>query len=348
MKSPKIYINGTGCVSTQSFDPRGTIQVFSKAEGNRMQAIEPDYKNLLPPIQLRRMSKVVKMGIAAAKTALQDAAINNPDIIITGTGYGCLADTEAFLQKMISQNESLLTPTAFIQSTHNTVSGQIALMLTCHGHNFTYVQRGLSFEFALQESMMWLAENEQFQVLTGGIDEMTDHSFEIISRFGSYKNENESFDTDSKGSIAGEGAHIFVLGSQKTDRSYAELVDLKICHTENIRAELQEFLQSNTLRSEEIDICLIGTNGDVRYDLIIQQNMDALTKTRFIDFKKWSGEYPTASSFAFALACNLCYTASIPNYLIDTLQSKNHVPKNVLIYNHYKNQSHSFILLRAI
>nr|MBP6314508.1 beta-ketoacyl synthase chain length factor [Chitinophagaceae bacterium] len=331
-------------MTTQMLLPRGSNLEFIKAAGNRMLAIEPDYKNLLPPIQLRRMSKVVKMGIAAAKNALLDAEISSPDIIITGTGYGCLADTEAFLQKMISQNESLLTPTSFIQSTHNTVSGQIALLLTCHGHNFTYVQRGLSFEFALQESMLWLAENEQLQVLTGGIDEMTNHTFDIISRFGSYKNENETYDTDAKGSIAGEGAHLFVISAQKTERSYAELVDLKICHTENISSALHEFLQQNSLSLEDIDYCLIGTNGDARYDSIIRQNMNPLTHSTFIDFKKWSGEYPTASSFAFALACNLCYTASIPS----DGKNKDHKPKNVLIYNHYKNQSHSFILLRAL
>ena len=313
-----------------------------------MFAIEPDHKDLLPPIQLRRMSKVVKLGVASAKNALLDAGIVNPDTIIMGTGYGCLADTEAFLQKMITQNETLLTPTSFIQSTHNTVSGQVALMLTCHGHNFTYVQRGLSFEFALQESMMWLAENEHLNILTGGIDEMTNHSFEIISRFGAYKSDTELSKADSKGSIAGEGSNIFIVSTKKSESTYAEIVDLKIGHLKNIEQELLEFLHSNHLHFDDIDTCLIGTNEDVRYDSIIKQNMKALTNAIFIEFKKWCGEYPTATSFALALASNLCYTKTIPDCLLGEHLRKDHAPKNVLIYNHYKNQTHSFILVRAL
>ena len=52
-----------------------------------------------------------------------------PDAIITGTGLGCLEDTEKFLTAMVTNKEEFLTPTSFIQSTHNTVSAQIALLL---------------------------------------------------------------------------------------------------------------------------------------------------------------------------------------------------------------------------
>ncbi len=45
-----------------------------------------------------------------------------PGAIITGTALGCLEDTVTFLTRMIELNEELLPPTAFIQSTHNTVA----------------------------------------------------------------------------------------------------------------------------------------------------------------------------------------------------------------------------------
>src|SRR5690606_5551866 len=118
--------------------------------------VDPDYKQWIDVKQIRRMSRVVKMGVAAANLSLEAAGLTAPDAIITGTAYGCLDDTGVFLKKMVEQQEEMLTPTAFIQSTHNTVAGQIALLLQCHGYNNTFVNRGFSFENALLDAMMIL------------------------------------------------------------------------------------------------------------------------------------------------------------------------------------------------
>lgn len=343
-----IYINGIGSISTQGLTERSEENKYILNSSIRNLCIEPTYKTMLPPIQLRRMSKVVKMGVHCAIAALKDAGIEKPDIISTGTAYGCLADTENFLQKMIVHQETMLTPTAFIQSTHNTVSGQIALITTCHGHNFTYVQKGHSFECSLQESMMWLNENPALQILTGGIDEMTNHSFEIIERFGTFKKEGEYIDDKSEGTIAGEGANIFILHGKKNKHSYCELIDLKLCKQENIEAQLLNFLEKNNIDILEIDTCLIGTNGDTRYDEKLWNNLQKLTQTNFIEFKKYCGEYPTSTAFAVSMACNFFNNKNVSSELISKKNNELKTPKNILIYNHYKNNYHSFILLKSL
>ena len=99
------------------------------------------------------MSRIIKMGVRRME-CLKEAGVENPGAIITGTAYGCLADTESFLTKMVENKEELLTPTAFIQSTHNTVGAQIALMLKCHNYNNTFVHRGFSFENALLDAII--------------------------------------------------------------------------------------------------------------------------------------------------------------------------------------------------
>ena len=88
---------------------------------------------------------------------------------------------------MIRNKEEFLTPTSFIQSTHNTVGAQIALLLKCHGYNFAYVHRGLSFESALTDAMMRLEQGHAENILTGGIDEITGDSFAIMQRLGHWK-----------------------------------------------------------------------------------------------------------------------------------------------------------------
>src|SRR5690606_25550244 len=125
-----IYIQGTGCVSPQHTTVAEPLLAdIREYEGSRLKAVEPDYKQWIDGKLIRRMGRVVKMSIAAAKLGMQEAGIDMPDAIVTGTAYGCLEDTGIFLSRMVSQQEEMLTPTAFIQSTHNTVGGQIALLL---------------------------------------------------------------------------------------------------------------------------------------------------------------------------------------------------------------------------
>jgi len=133
------------------------------------------------------MSRIIRMGVAAAMECLQEAKITKPDAIVTGTAYGCLEDTGLFLTKMVEFNEDLLTPTAFIQSTHNTIGAQIGLMLQCNNYNNAFVHRGFSFESALLDGMMLLKENEVSNVLVGAIDEITNISHAILNLWGLIK-----------------------------------------------------------------------------------------------------------------------------------------------------------------
>jgi len=347
-----IYIQGIGSVSPQRIDT-GTKEIqFLQSDSNRLSCLEPDYKDLVPPMQLRRMSKVVRMGVASAKQALKDAGIETPHIITLGTAYGCLADTENFLEKLLTQEETMLTPTAFIQSTHNTVSGQIALLTNCQGHNFTFVHRGHSFETSLQETMMWLEEhkaNEDFSVLTGGIDELTNHSFDIMSRFGTYKHDEEIGNSFTEGTIAGEGAHLFIAGNVQTANSYAKCLDVMLCADHDIEKQLKKFLKHNHIAAKDIDTCLVGLNGDSRYDETIVKNISSLSHAQLLGFKKWCGEFPTSNSFAFILACLILRNQQIPKELyLNPSGSNDKAPENVLIYNHYKNKYHSFILMQRL
>jgi 3-oxoacyl-[acyl-carrier-protein] synthase II len=332
-----IYIQGIGSVSAQVLNT-----AWQEPIGLSYECQEPDYTGLIAPMQLRRMSKAVRIGIASAMASLNDAGIEKPDLISIGTGYGCLADTEFFLKKLVQQEEQMLTPTAFIQSTHNTVSGQIALLLGCYGQNFTFTQQAHSFEHALQDAMMSLEENVGQKILVGGIDEMTEHSKKIIARFGKLKNKATTFFNDQEGSILGEGANMFVLSSEKKEESYAELLDVTTCMQDRVEACLEELLQRNNLLPTNIEVQLIGMNGDVNLDEIIQQHTRVLSKAVSYSFKNYCGEYPTASAFALMMACQIMKNKlSLTNGLLHTT-----TPNYVLISNHYKNHYYSFILLK--
>ena len=241
--------------------------------GNRLTAIEPDYSAYIDAKSIRRMSRIVKMGVAAAFQCLKEAEVAVPDAIVTGTAYGCLGDTEVFLSRLIEQQEEALSPTAFIQSTHNTVGAQIALMLQCTGYNNTFVHRGFSFESALLDAMMLLQEGEAKTVLTGGLDEITDTSHAILERFGLYKD----------GAIDGEGATFFLLASEPSskDRAILEGLDTfyKPATTAEVENRIDRFLSAHSLTRTDIDLVLTDA-----------------------DYKHLCGDYPTASAFGLAMA----------------------------------------------
>ncbi len=149
--------------------------------------LNPDYKQFINPASLRRMSKVIRMGLTASKVCLEAAGISNPGAILIGSGLGCVQDTARFLNQVIDNNEQLLNPTAFIQSTHNTVSGQIALMLGCKEYNLTFTQKTISFETALLDAILLLEEGSAGDILVGGIDEIVEESYDLMVRSGCVK-----------------------------------------------------------------------------------------------------------------------------------------------------------------
>jgi len=168
-----VYLHSAVSISAQNtFDSDGFLEDMKPISGNTVPAQYPNYKDYIAPSASRRMATGVKMGVSAATKALHNAQLAQPDAIITGTGMGCIEDTEKFLNTIIGNDEEFLTPTSFIQSTHNTVGAQIALGLKCKAYNNTYVHAALSFESALLDAQLLLQQEEAQHVLVGGVDEL--------------------------------------------------------------------------------------------------------------------------------------------------------------------------------
>jgi 3-oxoacyl-(acyl-carrier-protein) synthase len=348
-----IYIKGLGTIS-----PQNTLQTDNFLEApveytkNYLSCIEPDYKEFIDANSARRMGRIIKMGVAASMTCLKDAGIQQPDAIITGTGLGCIQDTEKFLTSIIEHEEKMLTPTSFIQSTHNTISAQIALLLKCVNYNFTYVHRGFSFESSLLDGMMMLNEGSANNVLIGAADEMTPNTFTILKRLGHWKRElasNLSL-SKSKGSIAGEGASFFVLTNKKEEGCYAKLTGLATIYkpesSGEIESRISQILTEANLQIKDLDLVLFGCNGDIKSDEIYHQlQKNYFQEGAFAKFKHLCGEYFTASSFGLWLGTKIIKSQHVPEVVkINSFPEK--PVKNILIYNHYRNINHSLMLLQ--
>jgi 3-oxoacyl-[acyl-carrier-protein] synthase II len=352
MLKVNAYIQSSNIVSPVSI---GTIAdlAFSAVENSRMHCIEHDYKNVLPPMMARRMSVILKRSVSSALLCLKQAGIEKPDAIVVGTGLGCIEDTEKFAASIIQNNESMLNPTPFIQSTHNSIAAQIALIQKCTGYNFTYVHRGLSFESALLDSCMLLNEKAANTVLLGGADELTDISFKITDRLQHWKKNNSDSSqiagAKGKGTIAGEGAAFFLLSPQASQSSKAKISGLSMHYgpqsSVDIEKQIGELLSNVNITLTDIDAVLMGYNGDEHYDLIYHQLCKTIFKKTAVGFfKPFCGEYQTASSFALWLASEMTSSLVYPKII----SANNIFPqqlKNILIYNHYRGINHSLMLV---
>lgn len=350
----KVFIRAASCISPQkTFNADGFLNDPVEYTGTRLQTIEPDYKEFIDPKQIRRMSHVIKMGVAAAKDCLNKAGVDVPGAIITGTAFGCMEDTITFLTRIVELNEEMLPPTAFVQSTHNTVAAQIALNLKCHNYNNTFVHKGISFESALIDAMMLLKEQEANDILVGGTEEMVDTSFKVLTRMGLYKRHPLSnldlFNDRSKGTIGGEGAAFFLLSDKASPDNLASLTAVKTLYKpNNIVDGIAAFLKSNNLTIDDIDLIITGKNGDIRNDEVYEElNNSLFQNTAIANYKHLCGEFPVSSSFALWLAANIAGSAEVPQIVIEKRSGKTS-PKTILIYNHYQNKYHSLMLVSAI
>ena len=177
-----------------------------------------DIKELIPEMNLRRrMSRVVKAGVAAGIESLLEfgdrAAVEAGG---TATGLGCIADSEKFLDSLIANEERMLNPTPFIQSTFNTVGAQIALLRGLHCYNTTYANRWTSFENALTDAALRIGAGLSRAVLVGAFDETTPSVEKVLQRLGMAQQGGW-----------GESSVFFVLTAEAFDTSVAAITGIR-------------------------------------------------------------------------------------------------------------------------
>jgi 3-oxoacyl-[acyl-carrier-protein] synthase II len=352
----KAFITSTGIISPQETHNSVDFPDSVREEiSNRLLCIEPDYKVLINPVQLRRMPRILKMGLAAARLCISRSGGVNPDAIIVGTGLGCLDNLEKFLLEILNNNEHITSVLPFINSTHNAVAAHIAMLLQNHGYNLTYCHRGLSFESALDDALMNLEEKKASHILLGGIDESTTDFMQLHSYLGYWKKPVSNLlllEDKSTGSIAGEGSAFFMLSSVP---SVDHPVIVEGVHTfispdtateGDIIPEIDRFLKNHETDKKDLSLFLTGMNGDIVFDKIYRDlGQDYFSPlTGLVWYKHLCGEYYTSSSFALWLASVILETQSIPK-ITEIVPPQGKGIKKILIYNHTRNTEHALILL---
>lgn len=222
----KAYIRAVSQISVQRPLSEEWMTNPVSLTGNYMRCQEPDYKPFFTPMQARRMGRLMKRALAVSKDVLGKAEMERPDAIITATGLGCMENTELFLGKMCESGETMLPPTEFMQSTHNTVSSMLAINLCCHGYNCTYSHGDISFESALLDALTRIRLGLSDTVLVGAHDETTAQTYTVLRNAGYFTDDC----TASEASVA-------MLLSSSPEGALCELSEVRLLHRK-VGAEL--------------------------------------------------------------------------------------------------------------
>lgn len=159
------------------------VEMASRVEIDSEKALA-DIKKYVKPLEARRMGKLMKSSLLSSLEALEQAGVECPDAIITGTTYGCLENSERLLEQMTEEGEGMLKPTYFMQSTHNTISSNIAIKTHCHGYNITYTQGKESLSWVIRDAIKLLETGRARNVLVGCHDESTPFLNQLLMRQG--------------------------------------------------------------------------------------------------------------------------------------------------------------------
>ncbi len=241
-----------------------------------------------------------------------------------------------------------------MQGTSNALAGLVALTIKCMGYNNTFASKGVAFENAMTDAMMQLNENASLNFLIGSYDEAAEIQYKASTRASHFKTEfvnNLSlFDSSTKGSIQGEGSAFFMLSGKSSASTLCIVSDMDVAFKPEgteLQEALDNFLATNNLNSDDIDLIINGASGDVQHDAVT----NTLIQTRFENtaqarFKHLCGEHTTATSFALWLGASILKRQQVPE--IVKVQRWNQPDKlgTILIVNQYMGKSFTFILLK--
>jgi len=301
-----------------------------------IRAIEPDYKQFFTPNESRRLGKILKRALLVSRQAMAESGVVNPDAIITGTGLGCIENTEIFLDKLVREGEELLNPTHFMQSTHNTISSLIAIDAKCNAYNTTYAHKGISFECALQDAFLQMQSGKIQTALVGAHDEMTPAYFTLLKKIGYLGNPRQTF--------AGEIAVAMMLSAEKSEKTMCKIEEVEKIYCD-VRCDTRDGLKSQISNLQpKIDYIMVGTNGVEENDNIYFENCAKLfPDVPLLQYKNIFGEGYTAPALGVYAAAVCLQKGKIPDFL--RCETRENLPSKILCYNHFEGKNHTFILL---
>ena len=342
MKLKKIYIQAAEQISIQApLSEQWMEEPVFYDEASLVKAQNPSFRDYMAANEARRMGNIMKRALVTALKVLDETRIEHPEAMITGTCLGSLDYTERFLDSIVENDEQTVSPTYFMQSTHNTVGSALAIYTKTHAYNTTYSHSGTSFDLTLLDAWMQMQLGKISTALVGGHDEMTEQYFSLLQKVGYL---------GVDGMVpCGEVAMSMMLNTSETVDHLCELAGLRISFRpscKKLQQQLDDMLADADMTLSDISAVMTGVNGDPENDQLYHNTVEALFAGKpLLHYKHLFGENYTVSGLGLYACAHLLKKNKIPSFLYESEQRVDAL-KSILMLNQTKEGDVSMILLK--
>lgn len=303
-------------------------------------------KGFIPPMKMRRMNYLSRMGLVAAKLALTDVAEEQPlsengnDIgVAIGTMFGPVQTSVDYLLEYVEKGAALAPPQLFAESVANAPGSHIAIEHGFRGFNLTFTQREGSVLAAAMFAGAQILKGSVQSVIVGGVEEINEITFSVLDRIRALATASEDeteearpFDVDRTGIVVGEGSAMFVFESEERAsklerRVYAFVTGFGIAR--DVSASLSNWgtdtaagaramhaaMDDAGVAASEIDAIWASANGSIAGDRVEAAAIREVFGERVppvVATKSLFGEYAAAGGLHLASAVMGLYRQRLP------------------------------------
>jgi 3-oxoacyl-[acyl-carrier-protein] synthase-1/3-oxoacyl-[acyl-carrier-protein] synthase II len=303
-----LRVAGVSCITGYGHLEKTLLRLASPEGGPPGTTSLADLSAGLPPAQVRRLKRLPRMALALALAAHRDAHLkNSPGSVFWGTGWGPLSETYDFLMKLQESDEKFTSPTDFIGSVHNAPAGQVAMLFGANDANITLTGGDYSFEQALMSAQVLRSETES-PLLVIGADEYHGVFSPLLDR------------SVSSASPAADGGAALCLIRSGTERPESPRICLDFFQTlgedPDVIPSLVASLSAQKSLGSRFCAVMVGIpagfreqgEGQLRAFLCLSNFTGPV-----MDYRKFTGEFASATAVATALAASFCRNGNIPS-----------------------------------
>jgi 3-oxoacyl-[acyl-carrier-protein] synthase-1/3-oxoacyl-[acyl-carrier-protein] synthase II len=264
-------------------------------------------RNLSPRV-VRRLKRLPQIALALADAIQQHSGTTGlPSSVFWSTGWGALSESYDFLQKLFESDEKFSSPTDFVGSVHNAAAGQIAIQYKVTGPNITTTGGDYSFEQALLAASL-LTNNTKESMFVIGADEYHKTLSRLIDA------------SVLKDRIASDGGGALLLrrtGNPGRLRIFPVFFENSEKNPDIIPSLIQRLGNPETIH-KRFGCIFAGIPAACR-ESGEKQIHEFISLTGFqnpvIDYRKYIGEFASASAAATVLAIQFVREGRIPEPL---------------------------------
>jgi len=288
-----------------------TDQTMGTAAGGGTCAGILDLKEIsanLAADRVRRLKRFPRLALSLAIAAHENSSTDDaPAAVFLGTGWGALSETRDFLGRLFETDELFPSPTDFVGSVHNSAAGQIAMQFRAIGANITMTGGDYTFEQSLMAADL-LSKNMQDGFLVIGTDEFHPELSPLFDRSAA----------KAAGPADGGGALYLKRAASHSGLTIRSVFFESSANNPQVIPSLIKEIESHQAFADRYGMILAGLPAACRGNGE-DQLRELLALTGFnrpvIDYRKFTGEFASASAVAAVMAVRFLQQGRIPQPL---------------------------------